>query len=152
MKDMIHNRFLIVRWCIWLYWWGRPEKTHNIWKSLTLSENLLAHSVCSVRSCVGYVNVLGQHWMELTFLTAAHIALCSSPVARTELVLYQCFGYCLTMVAQNQGCFSNSSRLRVGKKWWVDIVRTADLNWLKRYSILYDIMLSNKNWGGKKEK
>lgn len=28
-----------------------------------------------------------------------------------------------------------------------DIARTADTNWLRTYSILYDVMVSNKSWG-----
>lgn len=64
----------------------------------------------------------------------------------------QCFSCCWIALTPCQGLlFSHStalaSRLGVGKRLWGDTAGASDPNWLKRYSIYFNILLSN-NLGG----
>lgn len=63
-------------------------------------------------------------------------------------LIQQCLTCCWAVLAQGQGLFltlpPQQSRLGLGKRVWGHTARTADLNRLKKYSIPYNVILSNK--------
>ena len=94
--------------------------------------------------------------MELTFCIAAPTMLCFGFAAKTVLIAHQqfwlllnsaCTASWLSLLPTLPPRTSLKSQLEVGKRLGRDTARTVDLNWPKRYSILSNVMLTNKNWG-----
>lgn len=73
--------------------------------------------------------------------------------AETVLTTRHSFANCWAALAQDQGFFFPTlppppvGRLGMDKRLGSNIATTADPNWIKRYSIPYDITLSNKSSG-----
>lgn len=91
--------------------------------------------------------------MELIFFTAARMVLCFIFAIKTVLITQQCFTCCWAVLARGQGLLfltlpPPQSRLGLGKRLGGHTARTADLNRLQKYSIPYNVMLSNKTGSG----
>lgn len=91
------------------------------------------------------MHVLGQAGMELTYPTAAHVALCSAPLAGTALISRQCLVYCCIKAVSPTFPSPDPKSQRAGGGKGV-IAGTADPNSLKEYSIPYDVTFRNKTW------
>jgi len=89
------------------------------------------------------VHCTGSGWDEVyKVFIAAPVVLCFAFEAKTVLVAHQCFGYCRIVLAQCQGFLSVFSSLpKLGR----DTARTVKPNRPKGFSIVYDLIRSNKS-------
>lgn len=85
--------------------------------------------------------------MELILFIAAPVVLCFGCVTKPRLMAHQWLVCGWVALAQHQGFFFSHSRLGVGRGLGGDTTQTAGSGWPEGYSMLYNVMLSNKNWG-----
>lgn len=134
------------KWTIWLHFSHErirkhtllSEEWHNYWNTIFTELDCAGcgwDSVNSLHSTLYYV----------VFWIHDH-----NSVDNTSI-----FAYCWTVVRQHQGFqfFSHSApsfplenRLEMSKNSRVDIAKTDDSNWSRRYSMLCYSMFRNKNW------
>lgn len=77
--------------------------------------------------------------MQLAFFKPASVVLGFAFVAKTVLRRHQCFGYCWAVAAQHQGYLVNPRKGQAGSGQ-----EAGREKWLKGYSTLYDVVLSDK--------
>lgn len=94
----------------------------------------------------------GFGWEGISFFTAAPVVLCFAFVIKTVFITYQWFSYFWAVLTQCQSflCFSlcpqweGCGEVRSPEG---NAAGTADPNWLKGCSILYNVTLINKSGG-----
>lgn len=91
--------------------------------------------------------------MELTFLTAANMALYFGFLVKTLLITHQCLGHCWTVLAVLKlPLFPHCPTQWTGWGWTREGTQPGQAaSWPKGYSTWYSIMFRNKTWGREEE-
>lgn len=91
--------------------------------------------------------------MELTFLTAANMALYFGFLVKTLLITHQCLGHCWTVLAVLKlPLFPHCPTQWTGWGWTRERTQPGQAaSWPKGYSTWYSIMFRNKTWGREEE-